>query len=394
MCVTPDTLLKHQRTIQMQSKSLAVFSIEELKTKLINIRSSDFKPTVAISFSSPNFSFREVSAIFKENQIALIGCTTSGEILNQKILTNSLTFLLLEINPNHFKVFHQAYENKKADKAATELAQVANSTFNNPGIIVYSSGVTIDGESIVNNIKEVMGREIPIYGGLAADNFRQIATHTFTHESLTDFGIVGLIIDTDYIEMRGLAFSGWNELGKVHTITKAESNILYEIDGKPALDQFKKYFGNLEFQAKEKELFTIPGQYPLKITRPNGTVLMRATLIYDFKNKALILAGAVKNGDKFKFCPTPDFQVVQTTIEQYQEFSKEVSNADALIMNSCAGRKYSFGPMFDDEIEGIYNIWKKPMIGYMAYGEIGNTGQNNRCEFHNETCSLVLLKKK
>lgn len=378
----------------MQSKSIAVFSIEELKTKLTDLLNTNFKPTVAVSFSSPDFNFREVGEVFKENQIALIGCTTSGEILNQKTLTDSLTFLLLEINPNHFKIFHQAYENKKADTAATELAKLAKSTFENPGIIVYSSGTTIDGESIVNNIKKVMGREIPIYGGLASDNFRHIATHTFTHESLNDFGIVGLIIDTDHIEMQGMAFSGWNELGKVHTVTKAESNILYEIDGKPALDQFRNYFGNLQFQSKGEELFTIPGQYPLKITRPDGTVLMRAALIYDFKNKALILAGAVKSGDKFKFCPTPDFQVVQTTVEEYQKFSKKIGHADALIMNSCAGRQYSFGPMFDDEIEGIYNIWKKPMVGYMAYGEIGNTGINNSCEFHNETCSLLILKQK
>ena len=114
----------------------------------------------------------------------------------------------------------------------------------------------------------------------------------------------------------------------------------------------------------------------------------------DFKNRALILAGGVKEGDQFKFCPTPDLRVVDTTVEKYQEFSKNLTSVDALIMNSCGGRQYAFGPIFDDEVEGIYNIWKKPMIGYMAYGEIGNTGEHEVCEFHNVTCALVTLKQK
>ncbi|MEZ4884517.1 MAG: FIST N-terminal domain-containing protein [Chitinophagales bacterium] len=380
----------------MQSKSIAVSSIEELKTTLANIRSEDFQPTVAIAFSSPDFDFHNINAIFRDNNIELIGCTSAGEISNNTTLINSLSILFLEMDLAHFKVFEQAYENKKADRAAAALGEMAKNTFTNPGILVYSSGVTIDGESIVNNIKRIMKRDIPIYGGLAADNFRQIATHTYTSDSLRPFGIVALIIDTDAIEIKGLAFSGWNELGKWHTVTKADANVLFEIDGKPALDMFRRYFGNLEFQAKEggEELFTIPGQYPLKITRPDGNVIMRSTLIYDFKNSALILAGAVREGDIFKFCPTPNFQVVDKTIEEYQKFSKEVAQVDALIMTSCAGRQYSFGPMFDDEVEGIYNIWKKPMVGYMSYGEIGSADERNICEFHNETCSLVTLKEK
>ncbi len=380
----------------MKSKALSVFSIEELKSTLTNIIETEFQPTLAIVFSSSNFPFQEVSSVFKENGVETVGCTTAGEILNESTLENSLAVMLVDIDKSYFKVFHQAYDEKKARSVSIKLGEMAKETFANPGILAYSSGITIDGESIVTHIKKALGKEIPLYGGLAADNFRQIATHTFTNNHLEDYGLAAIIIDTDQIEMQGMTFSGWNELGRRHVVTKADGNILYEIDEKPALDQFIKYFGNLKFQdsGEGEELLSVPGQYPLKVERPDGTVFMRSTLIYDFKERALILAGAVKDGDEFKFCPTPDFEVVDKTIEKYQEFSKKQPNVDVLIMNSCIGRKFSFGPMFEDEVEGIYNIWKKPMIGYMAYGEIGNTGEKQICEFHNVSCALVTLTQK
>ena len=271
----------------MKSKSLAVFSIQELKTTLSKTINADFQPTLAIVFSSPDFPFQEVGAIFKENQIELVGCTTAGEILNDSTLTDSLSILLMEMDTSFFKVFHQKYNNQKPDESSLELGQVAKETFENPGILVYSSGISIDGESVVRNIKAAIGSEISIYGGIAADNFRQIATHTFTNDHLMDYGLGAIIIDTDKIEMQGMAFSGWNEIGKRHTVTKADANVLFEIDGKPALDQFKKYFGNLDFQNTDggEGLFTIPGQYPLKIEREDGTTFMRSTLVYGLQKQ-------------------------------------------------------------------------------------------------------------
>ena len=41
---------------------------------------------------------------------------------------------------------------------------------------------------------------------------------------------------------------GWDSFGPERTITKSKANILYELDGKPALDIYKKYLGE---QAKD-----------------------------------------------------------------------------------------------------------------------------------------------
>ncbi len=394
MSQVTETLSK-QKTI-MRSKSISASTPEMLRSFLNETIKNDFHPTLAITFSDPEFGIDDTIEIFKSHDIQLIGCSTSGEICNDELNEETFSALLLDLNPTSFKIISFEAEGNDYSTQGRELGKIANETFDNPGIIVYSGGIGVDGESIVKGIKSTMEREIPIHGGQGADHFRYQKVSTYTHESNNDNGLSALILDTDKVRMMGKTFSGWNDLGKIHTITKSEANIIYEIDGKPALDLFNSYFPSIEYKQQDdsEKLFTIPGIYPLKILRDDDVVIIRSGMIYDFENKALILAGGVQQGDQFKFCPTPSFDVVDTTLNQFSELAKDTGEVDAVIINSCAGRHFAFGPMFEDEVEGLYNIWKKPTVGYMAYGEIGNIGQNSICEFHNVSCSLVTLTGK
>lgn len=56
-----------------------------------------------------------------------------------------------------------------------------------------------------------------------------------------------------------------------------------------------------------------------------------------------------------------------------------------VLMISCLIRFHSFGPLFTQEVDSIYNLWEKPMAGFLSYGEIGNTGDQKIAEFHNAT---------
>ena len=70
-----------------------------------------------------------------------------------------------------------------------------------------------------------------------------------------------------------------------------------------------------------------------------------------------------------------------------------MGNNLALLSTAVQGGIAAYEPMIEDEIEGIYNHWNAPMVGFFTYGEIGNT-HSNPCQFHNETCSLIVLKER
>jgi hypothetical protein len=378
----------------MTVKSFKASSVEALENQLSQLCADGFTPTVAIAFSSLIFDFQGVSSIFKKHGIDVFGCSTAGEILDDEVYDHVTVGLLLDIDPQCFSIYFSEYGGKGVFQTGKEAGMLAREKFANPALIVGSGGVAIDAEQIVFGLQAGAGPDVPIYGGLAADDLTFVATSVFDKNKVTDNGMVVLILDADKIEVKGMATSGWEGVGMENIITKAEGNVVYAINDEPALDVFIKYFGYFDnSEVKGKTLSTISAQYPLQIIREDGTTVLRSPLMGDDHTRTLTLAGGVREGDRFRFSIIPGFEVIDQTIEDFSRLRKEAEDADALILFSCKGRHAALGPLIEDEVKGIYNFWKKPMAGFFTYGEIGPT-PNGTCEFHNETCSLVLLKEK
>ena len=90
----------------------------------------------------------------------------------------------------------------------------------------------------------------------------------------------------------------------------------------------------------------------------------------------------------------PDLDIVETILEKATVLKNTAnSDAEALLIFSCAGRRISLGPLAKLENDGLGEIWKAPMAGFFSYGEYG-TSVNGRQGFHSTTCSWVALKEK
>lgn len=377
----------------MQIKTFKANSVSEIQGQIKSVYSEKFQPNLAIVFCSVHFDIEEVSKLFNEMGIEAVGASTAGEILNDTMYEGIVTGLLLEVDRSTYKIFNQEYEGCNPFSACKRAGEMILSHFTNPAIIVMSGGVSIDAEQIVFGLKAGVKEETPIFGGLAADDLQLKETFAFTHKGVTSNGVVLLAFDNDKIELRGMATSGWEGVGTENVITHAEGNMVYSINGEPAVNAFIKYFGYFNNVETEVKVSEISAQYPLQIMREDGTAILRAPLMSIEDSGALMLAGGVRNGDRFKFSIAPGFEVIDKTIEEFDEWRQEVEKADALILFSCKGRHAALGPLIEDEITGIYNFWKKPMVGFFTYGEIGNL-KNGDCDFHNETCSLVVLRER
>ena len=72
---------------------------------------------------------------------------------------------------------------------------------------------------------------------------------------------------------------------------------------------------------------------------------------------------------------------------------KEMPEADAVIVFSCAGRLMALGPMIQQEIGGIDAVWNVPMAGMFSNAELARATGGN-LEMHNCTTCVVALKEK
>jgi hypothetical protein len=379
----------------MTSISFVSFDIATLETRLLAELRNGFRPTLAVVFCSPQLPFTDIGDLFDTYNIDLLGCTTAGEIVDAELYEAAISCLLLDVKRTDYKlIFSQNTEG--VFETGQRIRHAADAAFQNPALVVMTAGVLNDGDEIVRGLKSAkVPREIPLFGGLAGDDLNVVNTYIFTRNNTTHDGMVAVVFDNDKIEIKGIATSGWQPLGTAHTVTKAQGNLIYMINNEPALDFFIRFFGfHDNADVKGKPISTISAQYPLQILRGNDDYsVLRSPIKGDEATRSLMLVGSIKEGARFRFSISPGMEVIDQTIAELKDFLHDTMDADALILFSCKGRHAALGPFLDDEIKGIHDHWKKPMIGFLTYGEIGNV-RNGISEFHNETCSLLAIRER
>ncbi|MEL6923764.1 MAG: FIST N-terminal domain-containing protein [Bacteroidota bacterium] len=375
----------------MRSETLHAASVSELEAQLKHVYQSDFTPTLAITFGSIACDLNEVCQLFNQFDIQLMGASSAGEFNEEQLFEESIVVMLLDMHPDHFRIFHTEANYATSFVAGKKLAAFGKEHFSNPAFMLTFS-MSVSGESIINGITDEIQGFPKVFGGMAGDDMKMVRSFTFTNNQIGESTVTAIVIDNDAIEVNGLAICGWQPIGVENTITKAKDNVIYTINDEPALKVVKKYFGEYFDNNTEEEAVPMgAAQYPLQMKRGDDIVL-RATLFAN-EDGSLNMAGPVNEGDSFRFSIAPGFDIVEDTINGFREYHQQHGEADALILFSCKARHMSLGPLVEDEINGIQEIWQKPIVGFFSYGEVGQHGTDSSY-FYNETCSLVLLREK
>lgn len=379
----------------MIAKTLKGHSAEEIRFALTECMSDGYKPTLAIVFMSYKLDIDGVCELLNNEGIQIFGATSSGEFISSEIEKESIVVMLLDINPAYFRILFLDSGNSSEYEIAKQLGKEGRATFANAAFVIASGWSNeMDGEEIIKGIEAGFGGGATIFGGMAGDDLTLTGPKAFTYGISSTKGLVALVIDEDKVELSGVATCGWKPVGITKTVTKSEGNIVYTIDDKPALDLVIKYLGLSLDDQFNNTVFNLGAYYPLQLEREDAPAVMRTAQMGNIEDRSLICAGNVPQGSKVRFSLPPDFDVIDTVVEECTEVKeKQLNYADALIMFSCISRYLSFGVMTGEELERVQAVWDAPMIGFFTYGEYGKARQGKH-EFHNNTCCVVALKEK
>ncbi len=374
----------------MKTITLSGHTVAELSKKIKETITSEFKPTLAISFGSVKRDLKSYVKIFTDHDIQLFGASSSGEFVNEDRIEESIVVMLLDMDPAAFAVHHQEADFATSFSAGHKLATFGLSKFKNPVFLVTFS-MTINGEGIIAGVHDLIPRE-KIFGGMAGDDFAMDATYSFTNNKISSSALTGLVLDGDKIQVDGVAFCGWEPIGGKNRITKSKDNVVYEINNEPAVEVVRRVFGEFYETLENENVLMGAAQYPFQMIK-DGKYILRAALFSNEEDGSLVLAGPVEEGQEFRFSVAPGFEIIEDTVNKFKEFAQGIPKPEALILFSCKARHMSLGPLVEDELEGIHEIWGKEMIGFFTYGEIGMDKEGNS-NFYNETCSLVMISEK
>ena len=379
----------------MKAKSIKGNSPIDIQSALNQSMTDGFKPTLAIAFISVKQDRKAICKILDEKGIAIFGATTNGEFIDENHSKESAAILLLDMNPDHFRVLFAEYPEKNYREVAAGLAKTTKQLFTNPAFLISGSHMETDAEQLLFGFEDVIGKEVNVFGGMAGDDYAFKEQYVFTNNKESNRGMVVLAVDEDKIMIRGKATCGWKAVGTERTVTKSEGNHVYTVDNIPVLDLTIKYGGIENVKDNDSNVaMEIAVNFPLQLQREFGDPVMRPGLLVDWNDHSFYCSGSVPQGSKVRFSIPPDFDVMEKVITGVQIMkAAEMPEADALVVFSCAGRILALGPLMTMEIEGIKNVWNAPMAGMFSNAELARATGGN-LEMHNCTTCCVALKEK
>lgn len=356
--------------------------------------------TLIFAFASPIFLRRpEVFKSLREKfpMATLVGCSTSGEIQGENLTDSSVVLTFLNFENSRFRsALVPVVLPADSYGAGRSLAEKLNDK-DLKGIAILSDGLVVNGTGLVDGFRQVIDTsKIPLGGGLAGDgnNFQQ--TFVIYNDEVKSGHVLAVGFYGEGIDISVSARGGWDIFGPSRTITKSEGNEVFEIDGKPALDLYRRYLGD-----RAKDLPASGLLFPLQICPsddPNKS-MVRTILSINEKNHSLVFAGDVPQGWSGQLMRANFERVIEGASAAYEngyQNVKDKSLPQFVLAVSCVGRRLVLGERTSEELQVISENLKENsvMSGFYSYGEIAPTMNGNSCELHNQTMTLFLLVEK
>ncbi len=379
----------------MKAKSIRGKSAAEIEVALEQSMADGFAPTLAIVFLSVSQDRKAISSVLHGEGIQIFGVTTNGEFTDEESQKLSTAILLLDMKQAYFSIQYKEYRADDFRDVAFSLAKETLHTFERPAFLLAGSHLSTDAEALLHGFEEAISPLVNVYGCMAGDDFSFTDQFVFTNDWESNKGMLVLALDEDKIMIKGKATCGWKAVGTEKTVTKSEGTHVFTVDNVPVLDLTVKY-GGIENVSPDNPnlLLELAANFPLQLQREKGDPVMRPGLIVDWTDHSFHCSGSVPQGSKVRFSLPPDFDVMEKVIQATADLkANEMPEADAVVVFSCAGRILSLGPLMSQELEGIKNIWKVPMVGMFSNAELARVTGGN-LEMNNLTTCVVALKEK
>jgi hypothetical protein len=259
-------------------------------------------------------------------------------------------------------------------------------------VLIFGPGVQINGSALVNGMSSIIGTEIPITGGLAGDGgaFRQ--TFTLGSEGITDNAVVAVGLCGDRLRFGHGSFGGWEAFGPARKVTRCSGNILYELDGEPALAVYKRYLGD---HARDLPASGLLFPFAMLGEDHNALGLIRTILAVDEATGSLTLAGEINADGYLKLMHASTDKLVNgaEAAAEAAVAMQDIPGDTLAILVSCVGRKLVMGNRVDEEVEAVGDVFgsKAVLTGFYSYGEISPFTPGASCKLHNQTMTVTLL---
>jgi hypothetical protein len=325
----------------------------------------------------------------------LVGCSTGGQISDDGISDDDVAAVTLRFEATPLRIASAPVPGPERSRDCGEAIGQALRADDLAGIFILSDGLNVNGSELVAGITDTVGRKVPLTGGLAGDGAKFEETLVGADCPPASGIIAAVGFYGSAVRFGHGSAGGWDEFGPRRRVTRSRGNVLYKLDGEPALDLYERYLG--EEEAKE-----LPGAgllFPLLIRDPqrSDSDVVRTILAIDRTARSMTFAGDVPEGWVAQLMRGNFDRLAAGAADAAGQARSGLGNSGdrdgVAVLVSCIGRRLLMGQRTAEEIEaaGLELGPHLARVGFYSYGEISPHAASGVCQLHNQTMTVTAI---
>ena len=234
-----------------------------------------------------------------------------------------------------------------------------------------------------------------LVGGLTASRGKQAQIA----DRPTEGGVSGVLFGEDVHVVTGLS-QGCSPVGDIHEVTRANENIIAELDGRPALDVFREDIGEVLSRNLERVSGYIHAALPIAgdatgdisasgPAEESGDYLVRNVVGIDPGNKLVAIGERISAGDRVMFVRRDGAAAAEDLDRMLADVTDRAgATPKAALYYSCVARGPNLFGADSDEMKAVQAALGEdvPVVGFFANGEISK----NRLYGYTGVLTLIL----
>ena len=331
----------------------------------------------------------------------LSGCSAEGTINGDDADESNFSVVVMVVSSEELQWRNGLARGLSTDSLAAgqRVAQSLSSDVGADalGLFVFPDGTTVNFDEFFAGLEGDLpsDRFLPIWGGGAGDNLALVQTYQYCDDEIASDGVAYALLSGEAQPVSAIGI-GYIPIGSKRIVTRSQGNVIYEIDGKPALEVLQEYLPDRDL-AEDWRRYAISSVLCLEAPSymKDEEYVVRTILSVDATDGSATVQTEIQEGTSV-WMSSRDQEKVTAGLDRMADHVKQElgGNQPNLLFHfdCCSRGKLMFR---EQEKMRVLRQFRRaigpevPWVGFHTYGEIGPVGKHN-C-YHNQTAVVLAL---
>ena len=259
-------------------------------------------------------------------------------------------------------------------------------------LFVLSDGTKTNGSDLVRGLRDAVGPDVVLCGGLAGDGANFGTTYVGLNAPPAPGRVAAIGFSGDKLIVGHGSSGGWDVFGPRAAHHQGQRQCALRTGRQAGA-------GSLQALSRARR-GPVPGSallFPLRIypaDKPEQAIV-RTVVGIDEEARTMTFAGDMPEGHCAQLMRGNFDRLIQGAANAAEQAQSEVAGERVAILVSCIGRKLLLGQRIHEEVEAVQDVLGHTthLTGFYSYGEVSPHEVTGSAELHNQTMTITTLSE-